>query len=171
MAETYRPSTDTPGGVSLQALAEDTAARAKALGADAVECMVSEGARFSVRVRFGEIEKLTDSGSKGIGVRLLRGKASGSAYSSDFSEAGLERMLRSAMEAAGVTAEDAFACLPDEAELGSAGGDLRLFDPAAFALPSAAKIDLARQCEQAALDADPAIAHSEGAFFSSGWGY
>ncbi len=160
-----------PDDFPLQTLAEDAAARAKALGADAAECMVSEGARFSVRVRLGEVEKLTDSGSKGIGIRVLRGKSSGSAYSSDFTDAGLERMLRSAMEAAGVTAEDAFAGLPDEADLGSAGGDLRLFDSAALELSSAAKIDLARRCEQAALDADPAIANSEGAVFSSGWTY
>lgn len=168
---------DMPDAVALQAIsplqavAEDIAARAKFLGADAAECMVSEGARFSVRVRLGEIEKLTDSGSKGVGVRVLRGKASGSAYSSDFSGAGLERMLRSAMEAAGVTAEDAFAGLPDEAELGAAGGDLGLFDPAVLELSSAEKIDLARRCEQAALDAEPAVTQSEGAFFSSGWGY
>ena len=160
-----------PGVFPLQSLAEDIAARAKALGADAAECMVREGAGFSVRVRLGAIEKLTDSGSKGIGVRLLRGRSSGSAYGSDFTDAGLERMLRSAIEAAGVTAEDAFAGLPDEAELGSAAGDLRLFDPAASALSSAAKIDLAKRCEQAALDADPAVTHSEGAFFSSGWMY
>ncbi len=160
-----------PDAFPLQSLAEDIAARAKALGADAAECMVNEGARFSVRVRLGAIEKLTDSGSKGVGIRVLRGKSSGSAYISDFSDAGLERMLRAAMEAAAVTAEDAFAGLPDETELGAAGGDLRLFDPAALGLTSAAKIDLARRCEQAALDADPAITHSEGAFFSSGWMY
>ncbi len=160
-----------PDAFSLQSLAEHATARAKALGADVAECMVSEGSRFSVRVRFGEIEKLTDSGSKGIGIRVLRGKSSGSAYSSDFTDAGLNRMLRMAIEASGVTAEDAFAGLPDEAELGSAGGDLQLFDPAALELSSAAKIDLAKRCEQAALDADPAVTHSEGAVFSSGWGY
>lgn len=155
----------------LQSLAEDVVARAKALGADAVECMVSEGLRFSVRVRLGEIEELTDSGSKGIGMRVLRGKSSGSAYSSDFTDAGVERMLRAALEASGVTAQDAFAGLPAEADLGSADGDLRLFDPSVEALSSETKIDLAKQCEQAALDADAAVTNSEGAVYSSGWGY
>ena len=155
----------------LQSLAEDVVARARTLGADAAECMVSEGSHFSVRVRLGEIEKLTDSGSKGIGIQLMRGKSSGSAYSSDFSDDGLQKMLLSAIEATGVTAEDSFAGLPDEADLGSAEVDLKLFDPAVLALSSEAKIDLAKQCEQAALDFDPAITNSEGAGFSSGWGY
>ena len=50
---------------------------AKSGGATGVECTVSEGEQFSVNVRMGEVESLTEAGSRGPGVRVLVGKRTG----------------------------------------------------------------------------------------------
>ena len=99
-------------------LASDVVARALRRGADDAECVVREGSEFSVTVRMGEVEQLKESGSKAIGLRVLRGQRAASAYSSDFSSSGLETLIGSALESAGFTSEDPHAGLPDSEELG-----------------------------------------------------
>ena len=82
-------------------------------GATAAECTVSEGEQFSVNVRMGEVETLTEAGSRGIGVRVLVGKHTGSAYTSDLTRrTEFGRWSRSAMDLAKITTEDPFAGLP-----------------------------------------------------------
>ena len=64
-----------------------------------------------------------------------------------------------------VTAEDPHAGLPEPDELVTAVPDLELDDPGGDELEPEAKIELARQAEAAALEADPRITNSEGAEF------
>ena len=82
-------------------------------GATAAECVVREGDEFSTVVRLGQVETLKESGSKAIGVRVFFGQRAASTYSSDFSRAGLDRMLKSALELAKITSEDPFAGIPE----------------------------------------------------------
>src|ERR1700674_2024844 len=92
----------------LKELAQDIVQRAMQGGATAAECVIREGDEFSTLVRLGEVETLKESGSKSIGVRIFHGKRAASTHSSDFTPAGLDRMLKSALELAKITSEDPF---------------------------------------------------------------
>lgn len=136
-------------------------------GATDAECTVSEGDEFSVSVRLREVENLKEAGSRAAGLRVLAVNRPGSAYTSDLTADGLDRMVRSALELASITTEDPLASLPEPEELGSINGDLRLHFNDVAALGTEARIRKAKQAEEAALDFDPRIVNSEGATFDS----
>src|SRR6267143_2573666 len=103
----------------LRELAQDTVRRAMAGGATAAEAVVREGDEFSTSVRLGQVETLKEAGSRAIGVRVFFGKRAASTYSSDFSRAGIDRMLKSALELSKITSEDPFGGIPEADQLGS----------------------------------------------------
>ncbi|MDX2179815.1 MAG: TldD/PmbA family protein [Bryobacteraceae bacterium] len=146
-------------------VASDIVAKALALGATDAECTVSAGTEFSANVRLREIDQLKEAGSRGAGVRVLIGRRTGSATTSDLTREGLDRMVRAALDNAGVTTDDPFAGLPTEC--GSLDADLALYSPEVAALSAAWKIEQARVAEETALSADPRIANSEGASFDT----
>lgn len=150
-------------------IASEIVSRVVRAGATDAECTVAEGAEFSASVRLGEVEMLKEAGSKAVGLRVLIGQRSGSAYTSDFSEAGIEKLVESAVELARITSEDPYAGLPDPSELGSSGGDMELYYDDVASLTAEEKIEIARRAERAALDADNRIANSEGGGFDSSW--
>ena len=152
---------------NLEELVAGAVKRALSLGATDAECTASEGAEFSVSVRKGEVDKLTEAGSKAVGLRVLVGQKQGSAYTSDLTREGVEQMVRAALELAQITSEDPFAGLPEPSELGKLDGDLALFYEETALVPAETKIAYARQAEAAALAADERIANSEGAGFGS----
>jgi len=118
-------------------------------------------------VRMREVESLKQAGSRNAGLRVLIGKRAGSAYTSDLSAEGIERMVASALELAAITSEDPHAGLPDPGELGAISADLQLYCSDVGRIETPAKIDLAREAEAAALQADPRITNSEGGSFDS----
>ncbi|MFN7998874.1 MAG: TldD/PmbA family protein [Bryobacteraceae bacterium] len=152
-------------------LAADIVRQALEAGATDAECTISEGEEFSAGVRLRELETLKEAGSRAAGIRILKGKHTGSAYTSDMTAQGLRHMVCSAIELAGITTEDPFAGLPDTAEMGSIGGDLRLYSEDVETLGTEFKIDSARRAEDAALGADPRITNSEGASFDTHLGH
>lgn len=149
--------------MNLEELASRVVDLAKSGGASNSECTISEGAHFSANVRMGEIETLKEAGSRGAGVRVLVGKHTGSAYTSDLSDDGIRQMVASALALAKITTEDPYAGLPDSAELGKINDDLQLYSDSVPNLPAETKIQWAKQAEAAALAADSRIANSEGA--------
>jgi PmbA protein len=148
--------------LNLEELASRVIALAKSKGASAAECTISEGEHFSANVRLGEIESLKDAGSRGAGVRVLSGKNTGSAYTSDLSDEGIAAMVSSALDLSKITTADPHAGLPDPFELGQLEQDLKLFSQSVPDLPAATKIEWAKRAEAAAMGADPRIANSEG---------
>src|SRR5437667_385600 len=114
-------------------------------GATDAECTLAEGEEFSAAIRMREVESIKDAGSKGIGLRILMGKRTGSSYTSDMTKDGLERMVTSALELAQVTTEDPFAGLPEPEELGKLDGDLGLFSADAAGLSTEYKIATAKR--------------------------
>src|SRR5580700_11330750 len=155
----------------LRELAQDIVRRAISGGASAAECVVREGDEFSTLVRLGQGETLEESGSKAIGMRVFYGKRAASTYSSDFSRAGLDRMVKSALELARITSEDPFGGIPEASQLGSLTGDLDLYSADVYSLPGEERIDYARRAEKAALDYDPRIKNSEGGSFDAATGH
>jgi len=154
----------------LASLATDVVRRAMEGGATSAECVVREGDEFSAVVRLGQVETLKESGSKAIGVRVFFGQRAASTYSSDFSNEGIERMLKSALELAKITSEDPFAGIPETSKLGALSGDLDLYHEDVYSLPGAERIDYARRAEKAALDTDPRMKNSEGGSFDAATG-
>ncbi len=164
--EAHTPQLET----DLRELATDVVRRAMKGGATAAECVVREGDEFSTTVRLGQVETLKESGSRAIGVRVFFGQRAASTYSSDFSAAGIERMLKSALELAQICSEDPYAGLPEAAQLGSLSGDLHLYHEDVYSLPGSERIEYARRAEKAALDADPRIKNSDGGSFDAATG-
>jgi PmbA protein len=160
-----------PTSTDLKSLAQDIVRCAMSGGATAAECVIREGDEFSTLVRLGEVEKLQESGSKSIGVRVFNGKRAASTYSSDFSRAGLDRMVQSALDLAKITSEDPFGGIPEPAQLGSISGDLDLYSADVYSLPGEERISYARRTEKAALDFDPRIKNSEGGSFDAATGH
>jgi PmbA protein len=154
----------------LKSLATDVVSRAMKGGASAAECVVREGDEFSTSVRLGQVETLKESGSRAIGVRVFFGQRAASTYSSDFSAAGIERMLKSALELAKICSEDPHAGIPAAEKLGSLSGDLHLYFEDVYSLPGPERIEYARRAEKAALDVDPRMKNSDGGSFDAATG-
>jgi PmbA protein len=154
----------------LKTLATDVVRRAMQGGATTAECVVREGDEFSTVVRLGQVETLKESGSRAIGVRVFFGQRAASTYSSDFSPAGIDRMLKSALELAKITSEDPYAGIPEAGKFGSLSGDLDLYHEDVYSLPGSERIDYARRAEKAALDSDPRMKNSEGGSFDAATG-
>src|SRR5229473_2676366 len=171
MSHTTLETCNTKVESDLKEVAADVVGRAIAGGATAAEAVVREGDEFSTVVRLGQVETLKESGSKSVGVRVFFGKRAASTYSSDFSVAAIERMVRSALELAKVTSEDPYGGIPEASELGSLAGDLDLYHEDVYSLPGPARIDYARRTEKAALDFDPRIKNSEGGSFDAATGH
>src|ERR1700693_2155997 len=155
----------------LRTIAQEIVKRAIAGGATAAECVVREGDEFFTLVRLGQVETLKESGSKSIGVRVFFGQRAASTYSSDFSLAGLDRMVKSALDLAKITSEDPFGGIPTADQLGQLSGDLDLYHEDVYSLPGPERIDYARRAEKAALDFDPRIKNSEGGSFDAATGH
>jgi PmbA protein len=149
-------------------LATELLRLARAAGADAADALVAEGTEFSVTVRKGEVETLTEAGSKALGVRVFLGRRTASTHTSDFSWPTLRRLVEETVGMARVTGEDPAAGLPDETGPPE-DVDLGLYDPSPQALPTEERIERARRAEAVAL-ATPGVVNSQGASWSSGEG-
>ncbi len=148
----------------FQQWVEDTLAFAKKCGATDASVDVSEGTGLSVSVRKGEIENVERNRDKSLSVSVSIGKRRGNAGTSDFSRAALEQTVKAAYDIARFTAEDPFAGLPDEADMAKgadAARDLQLFHP--WLIDAAQAVEIALECEQAALSVDPRLSNSDGA--------
>jgi PmbA protein len=150
---------------TLQQLAADVLAHAKAKGASACEVDVSEGFGQSVAVRCDEVETIEFNRDKGIGITVYDGQRKGYASTSDFSPQALRETVEAAIAIARFTAEDDCAGLADAALMAVSFPDLDLFHPWALGVDEA--IALARRSEQAAFAASPLVSNSEGASVST----
>jgi PmbA protein len=164
-------TTATETQADLKQTAVDVIDLAMKLGASAAEAVIREGSEFSTVIRKGEVETLKESGSKGLGVRVFVGQRAASTWTSDLTNEGIERMVRSALELAKVTSEDPHAGLPQAAQLGQLTTDLDLYYDDVYSLSTTDRIDYARRAENAAISADPRITNSDGGSFDAATGY
>jgi PmbA protein len=156
--------------LDLESLAADVVALAVKAGASDAEAVVREGDEFSVNVRMGQVEKLQESGSRGLGLRVFEGLRSASASTSDLTADGIRQLVDGAMALVKVTEEDPFAGLPEAGEFGALPDDLHLYYDDVYSLPAAERIEWARRAEAAALEADPRIVNSDGGSFDAATG-
>jgi PmbA protein len=156
--------------VDLRELSADIVRKTMKGGATAAEVVLREGSEFSTTVRLGEVETLKESGSRSVGVRVFFGTRSASTWSSDFSTAGIDQMVKGALSLARITSEDPFAGIPEPDQLGAIKTDLDLYYDDVYSLSTADRIDYARRAEKAATSADPRISNSDGGTFDAATG-
>src|SRR5579885_1674906 len=88
--------------MNYEELAADVVARARKAGADEADVYLQTSTEFNVQVRKGEIETLTQAGSKGLGLRVFVDQRQGFACTSDFDSAALDRLIETTVALAAV---------------------------------------------------------------------
>ena len=165
MQEVLAPSGSD--SVDLESIAADAVASAMKSGASDAEAAVREGDEFSVNVRLGQVETLTESGSRALGLRVFLGARSASASTSDLTAEGIRQLVDGAMALVRVTEEDPFAGLPETEEFGALPDELNLYYDDVYSLAAPERIEWARRAEAAAMSADVRITNSDGGSFDA----
>jgi PmbA protein len=147
------------------ALLENLIAKAKRLGAEAVDAVVFGSVSSSVSYRLGKLEEVERSESSDLGLRVFIGKRQAAVASTDFSERTLDQLAERAVAMARTTPEDPYCGLAPRELLAKTWPSLDLEDTNE---PSSERlVELAKNCEGAAREVK-GITNSEGA--SAGWG-
>lgn len=157
--------TALPPQADLEQMVRDALAYAQRRGADAAEARASVSAGLSVNVRMREVDTLEYQRDRGFAITVYFGQRKGSASSADFSSAAINATVEAACTIARYTSEDEYQGLADAGLMARDIPDLDLYHP--WALDADAAIELARECEGAALDADARIVNSDGAEVST----
>ncbi|WP_416189254.1 metalloprotease PmbA [Neisseria sp. CCUG17229] len=142
-------------------LCGQTLSLAQQLGATAAEADFSESIGQGVSVRLNEIEQIEFQQDKSLDITVYVGQRKGRASTADFSPNALQDTVQAAIDIAKYTAEDDCAGLADKDLMATEIGDLDRYHE--WDLSAEAAIELAKQCEQAALSFDSRIENSEGA--------
>lgn len=148
----------------LKAIAEKACALAKRHGADAAEALVKGGAELSVSTRLGEPELVQEAASRALGLRVFRERRAALTYTSDLSDAALERFVAESVELAKLAEPDELNELPAREELATTQPDLALWDDAALSVDAKAALERCRRGEAAARGFSPKVTNSEGSY-------
>lgn len=156
---------ELPGANTLRDALNSMLERAASAGADAAEASLSASRALSVSVRDRARESLEYEADRSAAVTVYRGRATGSASTTDLSSAGLAEALDQALTIARFTEPDDYAGLADAELMARDWPALGLYNP--WALTPEAAQESALEIEAAALDIDARIAQTEGATVAS----
>lgn len=135
---------------TMQDLARRTAETARRLGSKDVAVKVSRGRDVTVEWRDGKVDRVQDSTSKRLSVRLFVDGRYSSSDTCDFRPDAIRKFLSDAIEATRLLDPDPDRCLPDPSLYqGRSDRDLALYDPA---IPALSTADLRRRA--AAIEED-----------------
>ena len=162
-------STGTAEGTDvgvLVALADRVAAQAQP--GEQVEAYVARGTSTSVDAYRGEIESLTQAGTAGIGIRVIRDGRTGFAYASSLDEGIVADTLAEARDNLPFAEPDEWAGLaePD----GVAAVALDVYRDAVLTTPVEDKVAMAIELERRVLGADPRVKGVRAASYSDAEG-
>lgn len=161
-------STTVPGASVdvLAAIADRVAAQAAA--GEQVEAYVSAGTSTSVDAYEGEIESLTQAGSSGIGIRVIRDGRTGFAWATSLDDEIVAETLAEARDNRPFAEPDEFAGLaePD----GVAATPLDVYRDEVLATPVDDKVALAIELERMVRGADPRVRGVRSASYQDGEG-
>lgn len=135
-------------------IAQEVVRQAAAHGVEA-EAYVQVGQETTVSVDRGQVEKLAQASSKGLGLRVFQDGRMGYAYTANFRPEHLARLVEQAVALCRVADPDPYRSLPDPQPIPDQ--DLAIFDPTLAALSPQELIRHALVMEQAALDHDPRV--------------
>lgn len=151
--------------MDYEEFAQDIIHDAIRAGAHEAEAYLEYGDEFSVEVRMGDVETLTQASYKGLGLRVFVDKRMAFASTTDFDPSVVHDLVTRTVELAKYASRDRYSGLPDP------GSDtpvhLDLYDPDVAGLTTECKVEMARTAEDAAREFDPRITNSEGARVST----
>jgi PmbA protein len=151
----------------LLTVAADAVALARKKGATSADALAVEGRSTEINIENGKVEKLEQSESRDIGLRVFVGESSANITGSVFERAALETMVERVIEMAKLAPPDPHAGIAEEALLAADTPDL---DQYADETMSAAQLRaMAEEMEQVAL-AIPGVTKSSGSGASAGSG-
>ncbi len=148
--------------------AQDVVRAAMRAGAHEAEVHLQIGSEFDVNVRLDEVETLTQSSAKGLGLRVFVDKRMGFASTTDFHKETVDDLVKTTVRLARAANRDRYNGLPDVGP--GPLPHLELFDPSIAELSIERKIETAREAEQVAFGYDARITNSEGASFGNSSG-
>lgn len=154
-----------PQASELEGLLQQVLDRARGHGATQCEASLSVSRGYSVNVRKNEVESLEFQNDRDLGLTVYFGQRKGNATTGDLSADGIGSAVQAACDIAQATQEDPCSGLADPALMARERPDLDLDHP--WDLSVDAAIDLARECESAALSVDARLTQSEGAGLST----
>ena len=134
---------------------------ANSLGADGAEVAMSRQQGLSVGTRLGEVENVEFTNDGALGITVYQEGRKGSASTADLSEKALSQAVEAAVNIAKYTSVDDCSGLADKELLAMKAQDLDLYHPKALNTEQA--IEIAKECEQSALNSDKRISNSDGA--------
>ncbi len=150
-----------PHAESLKNLIAETLQMAKASGATQAEAGLSVSQGLSVATRMGSVETIEHQQDNGLGISVYIGQHKGSASTSNLDPEAIKKTVEAACNIARYTSEDPCTGLADAELMASEMHELDLYHP--WNLSPQSVIDLALECENAALDYDARIVNSDGA--------
>lgn len=149
----------------LREISEAVLKQAKALGASDAELSLNRGAGLSVEVHMETVDKLEYHRDQGLSLTVYYGQHQGSATTGDLSPQAIEDTVKAACNIAKFTGEDEYAGLADAELMATEFPNLDLYHP--WDLQAEEAIEVAMQCEAAALGHDKRIINSDGASIST----
>src|SRR5215204_430341 len=111
-----------------RSLASELVSELKKQGADAADVYVVSTVGFNTTVRLGKIERLQQSTSKGLGLRVIKNGAMANTFTTDFGERAVSDLARETMQIVQVSSSDKANGLAPKELLGSYEGKLMMFD-------------------------------------------
>ena len=144
----------------------DALTHARNRGASQAAASASNNTGLTLRVRMRSVETLESHQDHSLGVTVYLGKRCGAAGTSDLSPGAVRETVDKALSLARFAAEDEYAGLAEAERMATEFPDLDLHHP--WDLDAEQAMELALECEAAALDSDPRISNSEGAGVDTG---
>ncbi len=150
-----------PDVESFKNIVADTLKMAQASGASQAEAGLSVSLGLSVTARMRKLETIEHQQDNGLGISVYFGQHKGSASTSNLEPDAIRKTVEAACNIARYTSEDPCTGLADAELMAQEFNDLDLYHP--WEISAEAAIELALECESAALDFDDRIINSEGA--------
>ncbi len=147
-------------------LAAELVSELKKQGAEAADVYIVSTNGFNTTVRLGKIERLQQSISKGLGLRVIKNGAMANTFTTDFHDRAVKDLARETMQIVQVSNADKFNGLAPKDLLGSYDGKLMLFDESIAKLTPEKKIEMARLAEETGMKFDKRIKNANGTSWS-----
>ncbi len=151
-------------------LASELVTALKKQGADAADVYIVSSNGFNTTIRLGQIEKLQQSTSKGLGLRVFKNGATALTFTTDFQGKTVQELVKETLEIVKVSNADKFNGLAPKEMLGEYTGKLMLFDESIPKLSPEKKIAMVKEMEDAGRSFDKRITNSNGASWSNSIG-
>lgn len=151
-------------------LASELVTALKKQGADAADVYIVSSNGFNTTIRLGQIEKLQQSTSKGLGLRVFKNGATALTFTTDFQGKTVQELVKETLEIVKVSNADKFNGLAPKEMLGEYTGKLMIFDESIPKLSPEKKIAMVKEMEDAGRSFDKRITNSNGASWSNSIG-